>query len=76
MNEVITIICDHCKRSVAANPRNTALWNGFYDSDTNMHVCWNCKEKYYKYKTIQLRKQGLFSEMPVSFTLNYKKQAI
>jgi len=73
MSEVITIKCDYCKHSVAANPRNATLWNGFFDSDTNMHICWGCKEKYYRYKSIQLRKQGLYSEMPVTFSLNHKK---
>lgn len=69
---VEVINCDTCLEPVGANPNNAALWNGFYDSDTNMHVCWSCKQSYYKFKTKELGKQGLYSEMPVTLSLNYK----
>lgn len=40
--------CDWCGKDPGRNPKNKKLWNGFYDRGTDMRICWNCREDYYK----------------------------
>lgn len=67
----LTIHCDHCNSNPGFNPKNQALWSGFFDQDTKQYVCLTCKTKHYEIKKIT-GLQGLYSEMPVTMQLMYK----
>ncbi|MFN8238607.1 MAG: hypothetical protein U0T77_10595 [Chitinophagales bacterium] len=63
--------CDHCNQNPGPNPRNKALWYGFFDQDTKQYVCMGCKEMHYHVKA-KTTPQGLYSELPVTMQLMYK----
>jgi len=59
------IKCNHCKTIIGADPKNATLWHGFYDQDTEQHVCLNCKPLHYQKKFSQQQFRGLYSEFLV-----------
>jgi len=63
--------CAYCKRNPGAKEYNPALWNGFYDKDTNQFVCLappktglSCRARHYRRKA-KTKFRGQYTEFPV-----------
>lgn len=55
--------CDHCKKDPGA--KDTGVWRGFRDADTDQHVCWQCQVFHYREKFKDPELRNIYSEFPV-----------
>lgn len=55
--------CDHCGKDPGT--KETGVWKGFKDADTDQHVCWKCQARHYRGKFKDPDLKGLYSEFPV-----------
>jgi len=58
------IKCSHCNEDPGRSEKNSCLWYGFFDMDTQQHVCRDCYSIHYRLKG-STDKKGLYSEFPV-----------
>ena len=64
--------CSHCKKDPGPKEAKSQLWNGFYDLDTQQHVCHSCRHRHYRLKFSNPALRGYYSEVPVTLN-NYEK---
>lgn len=57
-------VCTYCKLDPGPKEDNPTLWNGFFDKDLGVYVCWNCREIHYKEKH-KTEFAGMYTEFPV-----------
>lgn len=57
------MICFHCGKDPGT--KDTGVWKGFHDKDTDQHVCWKCQARHYRTKFKDPALKGLYSEFPV-----------
>lgn len=58
------MICTYCNTDPGFK-KDSRLWLGFKDTDTQQHVCNKCKKAHYRFKFMNKQWNGLFSEFPV-----------
>lgn len=56
--------CDYCGKNPGPRQDNKNIWNGFYDKDMNLLVCWICRGRHYKAKS-KTEFKNLYTEFPV-----------
>ena len=58
------MICAYCHTDPGTKKHNS-IWLGFRDTDTDQHVCNECRAAHYKFKFLKKELNGLYSEFPV-----------
>ena len=60
--------CTYCKNDPGTKSKDSIVWKGFLDKDTNQIVCNHCKEHHYSIKFQNTELRGLYSEFPLTVT--------